>query len=117
MSALLKSVVNSLSPATLVTREDISALKSPVSIAFLENDQLFPQEILDDGKKHLEENKVDHEIKTYSGVPHGKSIPLPNSTQELQANRFHQVSLSLASIRTQRSRKLSHRLLSRCWRG
>ena len=36
-----------------------------------ENDQLFPEEILDTGRKHLATSNVEHEIKTYSGVPHG----------------------------------------------
>lgn len=90
--------------ATLATREDMSAIKAPVSIVcvgkfkqyhpFLrymicvyenkkgltaaighqpENDQLFPDEILEEGSKHLRENKVEHEIQTYPGVPHGQS--------------------------------------------
>jgi len=37
-----------------------------------ENDPLFPDEILDFGRKSLAENNTEHEIKTYSGVPHGK---------------------------------------------
>jgi hypothetical protein len=38
-----------------------------------ENDQLFPEEILEQGRKHLEAQHIEHEIKTYSGVPHGQS--------------------------------------------
>ena len=75
--------------ATLVTREDLLALKAPVTMACVgkssisaevdslittsENDQLFPEEILDEGRKHLEANNIEHEIRTYPGVPHGKS--------------------------------------------
>jgi len=75
--------------ATLVTREDMVAIKAPISMVcvgkhiFLteseaiadepvENDPLFPDDILSEGRKHLESSKVDHEIKTYDGVPHGK---------------------------------------------
>lgn len=39
----------------------------------LENDQLFPDDVRLAGQKFLEENKVEHEIKVYPGVPHGKS--------------------------------------------
>ena len=38
-----------------------------------ENDQLFPEEILEAGRKYLEANNIEHEIRTYPGVPHGKS--------------------------------------------
>lgn len=41
-----------------------------------ENDQLFPEEILDAGQKHLQANNIEHEIRTYSGVPHGQSSVL-----------------------------------------
>ena len=33
---------------------------------------MFPEEILEEGKKHFGTSNVEHEIKTYSGVPHGK---------------------------------------------
>lgn len=39
----------------------------------LENDQLFPDDVRIAGQKFLEDNKVEHEIKVYPGVPHGKS--------------------------------------------
>ena len=38
-----------------------------------ENDQLFPEEILEEGRRYLQANNIDHEIRTYPGVPHGKS--------------------------------------------
>jgi hypothetical protein len=38
-----------------------------------EDDQLFPEEILEEGRKYLEANNIEHEIRTYPGVPHGKS--------------------------------------------
>lgn len=37
-----------------------------------ENDPLFPEEILDVGRKHLGTSTVPHEIRTYPGVPHGE---------------------------------------------
>ena len=47
----------------------------------LENDQLFPDHVRLAGQKHLEENGIEHEIKVYPDVPHGKSccaITLPS---------------------------------------
>jgi hypothetical protein len=38
-----------------------------------ENDQLFPEEILEEGRRYLQANNIEHEIRTYPGVPHGKS--------------------------------------------
>lgn len=78
--------------ATLVTREDLIAVKAPLSMAcvgksylspwvslwpidvYSESDPVFPEEILEEGRKHLEENKIEHEIKTYTGVPHGRVL-------------------------------------------
>ena len=37
-----------------------------------EHDQLFPAEILDHGRRSLEERNLTHEIQVYPGVPHGK---------------------------------------------
>ena len=39
----------------------------------VENDPLFPDEILEAGRKSLQERKVEHEIEIYSNVPHGKT--------------------------------------------
>ena len=39
----------------------------------LENDQLFPDDVRIAGQKHLEESGIEHEIKVYPDVPHGKS--------------------------------------------
>ncbi|CAG8982391.1 hypothetical protein HYALB_00007513 [Hymenoscyphus albidus] len=60
--------------ATLVTREDFEGTKVPVAFVCVENDQLFPDDIKEYGEKHLKENNVECEFKTYSGVPHGFGI-------------------------------------------
>jgi hypothetical protein len=49
---------------------------------FTENDQLFPEEILEEGRKYLEANNIEHEIRTYPGVPHGKSQCLTTAISE-----------------------------------
>lgn len=59
---------------TLVTTDDFEGLKSPIMLICVENDQLFPQDILDQGQKYLKENRVPHEIKMVPNVPHGQSV-------------------------------------------
>ncbi|KAI9681121.1 MAG: hypothetical protein M1817_002403 [Caeruleum heppii] len=59
---------------TLVELEDITSLKAPVSMACVEHDQLFPDAVRKEGIKHLEEKKIEHEVKVYSDVPHGFAV-------------------------------------------
>jgi len=60
--------------ATLVTKEDFEGTKAPLAFSVVENDQLFPEEVREAGEKYLQENGVEHEFKTYSGVPHGFAV-------------------------------------------
>jgi len=60
--------------ATLVTEDDLLAITAPLTMVCVENDQLFPTHILEEGRKHLQANNVEHEIKTYQGVPHGFAV-------------------------------------------
>lgn len=48
--------------------------KSNTYLKSLENDQLFPDDVRVSGKKSLEDNKVEHEMKVYLDVPHGESV-------------------------------------------
>lgn len=50
-----------------------------------ESDQLFPEEILEEGRKYLEANNIEHEIRTYPGVPHGKPQCLTTAIVEVEA--------------------------------
>lgn len=52
----------------------VAIRKGNTHLKSLENDQLFPDEVRISGKKSLEANKVDHEMKVYSDVPHGESV-------------------------------------------
>jgi dienelactone hydrolase len=60
--------------ATLVGKEDFEGTKSPLAFVVVENDQLFPDDILEYGQSELKENNVETEFKTYPGVPHGFAI-------------------------------------------
>lgn len=59
---------------TLITEEDIEGIKSPIAMACVENDSLFPDAIREHGRAALELNGVDHDIKVFSGVPHGFAV-------------------------------------------
>lgn len=64
-----------LAHATLVARDDFEGLKAPVSLACVENDPLFPDDVRKYGEDHLSKAGVEHEVQVYPGVPHGKSQP------------------------------------------
>jgi hypothetical protein len=51
-----------------------------------EHDQLFPEEILEEGRKYLEANNIEHEVRIYQGVPHGKSQCLTMAILEEEAD-------------------------------
>ena len=51
---------------------DIAGYKLTRCVA--ENDVLFPEEILEEGRKHMRENATEHDIKVYPGVPHGNNF-------------------------------------------
>lgn len=63
-----------LAHGTMVTKEDLEGIKSPISMACVEHDQLFPDDVRSAGQTFLEEKKVEHEVKIYSGVPHGFAV-------------------------------------------
>jgi dienelactone hydrolase len=60
---------------TMITPDDFEAVRSPVYIAAVQDDPLFPEEeVLTPGRRALEKNKVEHEIQVFSGVPHGFAV-------------------------------------------
>ncbi|KAK5956781.1 hypothetical protein OHC33_002269 [Knufia fluminis] len=59
---------------TLVGREDVRDVKSPVQLVCVEDDPLFPADVLEEGRKHMNENAVDYEVEVYKGVPHGFAV-------------------------------------------
>jgi dienelactone hydrolase len=64
---------------TLVTKEDFDGMQSPLFLVCVDNDPLFPEEILEAGTKYLEANKIEHETKIYPGVPHGEIFQIKTS--------------------------------------
>lgn len=59
---------------TLVSRDDLNAVRAPVSLVCVEDDGLFPGDVLEAGRKFLADNKVEHEIEVYLAVPHGFAV-------------------------------------------
>ena len=45
-----------------------------MSMACIEHDSLFPEEVLQAGRVTLEKNSIEHEIHVYPGVPHGFAV-------------------------------------------
>lgn len=61
-----------------VTPDDFTGLKVPMSLACVENDPLFPEEVRTRGEDAMESANLEHEVKVYPGVPHGK-LPLSSA--------------------------------------
>ncbi|KAL1627300.1 hypothetical protein SLS56_006435 [Neofusicoccum ribis] len=66
--------VGAVAHPTTMTKEELAAIQVPVSLALVENDPVFPEELATAGREALEKSGVDHEIRTYSGVPHGFAV-------------------------------------------
>ncbi|KAF2147524.1 uncharacterized protein K452DRAFT_293923 [Aplosporella prunicola CBS 121167] len=66
--------VGAVAHPTMVAKEDITAVKAPITMALVQNDPVFSEEVGKAGQEALEKNGVEHEIKTYSGVPHGFAV-------------------------------------------
>lgn len=76
-----------LAHGTMVTLEDIENVKVPISMVCVESDQLFPDEVRTEGQKKLEEQKVEHEVELYSGMPHG-TLSMSTVTRSRSLTRF-----------------------------
>ncbi|PSN64519.1 alpha/beta-hydrolase [Corynespora cassiicola Philippines] len=60
---------------TLLTKEDLEAVKAPVYIAAVKDDPMMDESsVLTPGRRTLEQNKVEHEIEVFDGVPHGFAV-------------------------------------------
>lgn len=66
--------VGAIAHGTDIRRDDFEGLKAPISVACVENDQLFPDDVREAGEKMVKEQGVENEFKTYPGVPHGFAV-------------------------------------------
>ncbi|KAI1112144.1 Alpha/Beta hydrolase protein [Nemania sp. NC0429] len=83
-----------LAHATLVSPEDFKGLKSPVSLACVENDPMFPDEVRIAGEDSMSKNNLEHEVQVYPGVPHGFAVVGDyddTNIKEAQATAYEQM--------------------------
>lgn len=73
---------------TMVGREELKGVKAPVQLVCVEEDTLFPADVLEEGRKGLEERNVDHEVEIYKDVPHGRSTDVFMRFGVLTLRRF-----------------------------
>lgn len=76
---------------TLVGRKDVTGIKVPVQMVCVEDDPLFPDDVLEEGRKSLAENRIDHQIEVYKDVPHGFAVVGEYESQQIndaQAKAF-----------------------------
>lgn len=66
--------VGAIAHGTQITVGDLENCTVPLSIAAVQNDSLFPDEVREAGVKKLQEKNVEHEVKVYPGVPHGFAV-------------------------------------------
>lgn len=77
----------------LIEGADVENVKAPVSLIGVENDPLFPAEILEVGKRRWQELAVEHEVRVYPGVPHGFAVLGDYGSQDIaqaQGQAFEQ---------------------------
>ena len=89
-----------LAHGTSITKEVLEAIKAPISLVCVENDQLFPDDVRIAGKEFLEKEKVEHEMQLYPGVPHGFAVVgeyEDSKIQEAQKSAFEQMTAWLKS--------------------
>ena len=66
--------VGAIAHGTQVTKDDLAGMTKPFTIVAVKDDPLFPEEVLEEGKKALIEKQQELEIETYPAVPHGFAV-------------------------------------------
>ena len=59
---------------TLVTREDLEAVRTPVAMACVRDDPVFPEEVIVAGRASFKKNELTYRIQFYDDVPHGFAV-------------------------------------------
>ncbi|KAI5776610.1 dienelactone hydrolase [Geopyxis carbonaria] len=58
----------------LITKEEIESITKPTTFACVENDPFFPDDIREEGRRFLEKNKAEFDMRVYKNVPHGFGV-------------------------------------------
>ncbi|ROT37718.1 dienelactone hydrolase [Sodiomyces alkalinus F11] len=66
--------VGAVAHAASVTPKDFASLRVPVSLACVENDALFPDDVRVAGEDVMSQANLEHEVRVYPGVPHGFAV-------------------------------------------
>jgi len=66
--------VGAIAHGTQVTKDDLAGMTKPLTIVAVKDDPLFPEEVLEEGKKALIDKQQELEIETYPAVPHGFAV-------------------------------------------
>lgn len=82
-SPLIKA--GALAHGASVIPTDFSKLKIPVSLVCVENDPLFPDAVRTAGEDYMDKANLEHEVRVYPGVPHGKQ---PRSKYHNNTSQF-----------------------------
>ncbi|KAI1005815.1 hypothetical protein K3495_g2404 [Podosphaera aphanis] len=86
--------------ATLVTKEDFTKIRSPLSFVCVENDQLFPDDVRRHGEESLQKAAVECEFRSYSDVPHGFAVQGEYDDAHIQAAQVEAYEQMLAWLKT-----------------
>lgn len=66
--------VGAIAHGTLVTKDDMAGMTKPLTVVAVKDDPLFPEEVLEDGRKAMAEKQQVIEVETYPAVPHGFAV-------------------------------------------
>ncbi|KAI0102791.1 alpha/beta-hydrolase [Nemania sp. FL0031] len=60
--------------AALVSPYDFENIKSPLTVAGVKNDPMFPDDVFEAGEEIMRKSGIRHQIVVYEGVPHGFAV-------------------------------------------
>ncbi|KAL2758293.1 hypothetical protein ACRALDRAFT_2025896 [Sodiomyces alcalophilus JCM 7366] len=66
--------VGAVAHAASVIPKDFASLRVPISLACVENDPLFPDDVRVAGEDAMSKANLEHEVRVYPGVPHGFAV-------------------------------------------
>lgn len=66
--------VGAIAHGTLITKDDMAGIIKPLTVVAVKDDPLFPETVLEDGRKAIAERQQELEVETYPDVPHGFAV-------------------------------------------
>ena len=66
--------VGVIAHGAMITKDDLESVRRPLAVVAVEGDNLFPDDVREQGKAALELNGIEHDIRTFEGVPHGFAV-------------------------------------------